>query len=42
MSIAGSYQYPTVESVIYGNPAAEALRGAAERLGAKRVSPGAR
>src|SRR6266403_337627 len=37
MSIAGSYQYPTMESVIYGNPAAEAVLGEAERLGAKRV-----
>jgi hypothetical protein len=26
MRIAGSYQYPTMESVIYGKPAAEALR----------------
>jgi alcohol dehydrogenase class IV len=37
MSNAGSYQYPTMESVIYGKPAAEALREEAERLGAKRV-----
>src|SRR6201987_1317874 len=37
MHIAGSYQYPTMESVIYGKPAAEALREEAERLGAKRV-----
>jgi len=37
MRIAGSYQYPTMESVIYGKPAAEALREEAERLGAKRV-----
>src|SRR5262249_43218765 len=34
---AGSYQYPTMESVIYGKPASEALREEAERLGAKRV-----
>jgi maleylacetate reductase len=37
MRIVGSYQYPTMESVIYGKPAAEALREEAERLGAKRV-----
>src|SRR5216683_1620912 len=37
MRIAGNYQYPTMESVIYGKPAAEALREEAERLGAKRV-----
>lgn len=37
MSKVGSYQYPTMESVIYGKPAAEALREEAERLGAKRV-----
>jgi maleylacetate reductase len=37
MSITGSYQYPTMESVIYGKPAAAALREEAERLGAKRV-----
>jgi maleylacetate reductase len=37
MRIAGSYQYPTMESVIYGKPAAEALREEAERLNAKRV-----
>jgi maleylacetate reductase len=37
MGIAGTYQYPTMESVIYGKPAAEALREEAERLGAKRV-----
>jgi len=37
MSITGSYQYPTMESVIYGKPAAEALREEAERLGARRV-----
>jgi maleylacetate reductase len=37
MPVAGSHQYPTMESVIYGQPAAEALREEAERLGAKRV-----
>src|SRR5258708_16939135 len=37
MGILGSYQYPTMESVIYGKPAAEALREEAERLGARRV-----
>ena len=37
MRIKGSYQYPTMESVIYGKPAAEALREEAERLSAKRV-----
>jgi alcohol dehydrogenase class IV len=37
MHIAGSHQYPTMESVIYGKPAAEALREEAERLGARRV-----
>jgi maleylacetate reductase len=37
MLVAGSYQYPTMESVIYGKPAAEALREEAERLDAKRV-----
>ena len=37
MRIAGSYQYPTMERVIYGKPAAEALREEAERVGAKRV-----
>ena len=37
MRIAGNYQYPTMESVIYGKPAAEALREEAERLDAKRV-----
>src|ERR1700736_2301320 len=37
MGVLGSYQYPTMESVIYGKPAAEALREEAERLGAKRV-----
>src|SRR6201995_3752729 len=37
MRIAGSHQYPTMESVNYGKPAAEALREEAERLGEKRV-----
>ncbi|MGY4402872.1 iron-containing alcohol dehydrogenase [Bradyrhizobium sp. USDA 3315] len=37
MRVTGSHQYPTMESVIYGRPAAEALREEAERLGAKRV-----
>ena len=37
MQIVGSHQYPTMETVIYGKPAAEALREEAERLGAKRV-----
>ena len=37
MRVAGSYQYPTMESVIYGKPAAEALRGEAQRLDAKRL-----
>jgi len=37
MHVAGSHQYPTMESVIYGKPAADALREEAERLGAKRV-----
>ena len=37
MHVAGSHQYPTTESVIYGKPAAEALREEAERLDARRV-----
>ena len=37
MGVTGSHQYPTMETVIYGKPAAEALREEAERLGAKRV-----
>jgi maleylacetate reductase len=37
MLITGRYQYPTMESVIYGKPAAEALREEAERLDARRV-----
>ncbi|NEU94468.1 iron-containing alcohol dehydrogenase [Bradyrhizobium uaiense] len=37
MHVVGSHQYPAMESVIYGKPAAEALREEAERLGAKHV-----
>jgi alcohol dehydrogenase class IV len=37
MRVSGSHQYPAMESVIYGKPAAEALREEAERLDAKRV-----
>ncbi|MGN8544379.1 iron-containing alcohol dehydrogenase [Bradyrhizobium sp. 13971] len=37
MRVTGSHQYPTMESVIYGKPAAEALREEAERLDARRV-----
>ena len=37
MGVVGSHQYPTMETVIYGRPAAEALREEVERLGAKRV-----
>jgi maleylacetate reductase len=37
MQTVGSYQYPPMDSVIYGKPAAEALREEAERLDAKRV-----
>ena len=37
MRTASSYQYPAMESVIYGKPAAEALREEAERLDARRV-----
>ncbi|WP_430649933.1 iron-containing alcohol dehydrogenase [Bradyrhizobium tropiciagri] len=37
MHVVGSHQYPAMETVIYGKPAAEALREEAERLGAKRV-----
>ncbi|WP_271498172.1 iron-containing alcohol dehydrogenase [Bradyrhizobium sp. CCBAU 11357] len=37
MPVVGSHQYPTMESVIYGKPAPEALREEAERLGARRV-----
>ena len=34
---SGSYQYPPMDFVIYGKPAAEALREEAERLGVRRV-----
>jgi maleylacetate reductase len=37
MRAAGSYQYPAMDSVIYGKPAAEASREEAERLNAQRV-----
>jgi maleylacetate reductase len=37
MRPAGSYQYPPMDFVIYGKPAAQALREEAERLDAKRV-----
>ncbi len=37
MRTAGSYQYPPMDFVIYGKPAAEALREEAERLDARRV-----
>jgi maleylacetate reductase len=37
MRAPGAYQYPSMESVIYGKPAAEALREEAERLDARRV-----
>ncbi|MCA1457494.1 iron-containing alcohol dehydrogenase [Bradyrhizobium sp. BRP22] len=37
MHSAGSYQYPSMDFVIYGKPAAEALREEAERLDARRV-----
>ncbi|MGX1167089.1 maleylacetate reductase [Bradyrhizobium sp. USDA 372] len=37
MPVVGSHQYPSMESVIYGKPAPEALREEAERLGAKRA-----
>jgi maleylacetate reductase len=37
MRAAGSYQYPPMDFVIYGKPAAQALREEAERLDAKRV-----
>jgi maleylacetate reductase len=37
MIVSGSYQFPQMDAVIYGKPAAEALREEAERLGAKRV-----
>src|SRR5262249_22867215 len=35
--VAGSYRWPTMESVTYGKPAAEGLGEEAERLGAGRV-----
>jgi maleylacetate reductase len=37
MRAPGSYQYPPMDFVIYGKPAAEALREEAERLNAQRV-----
>jgi len=37
MQTAGSYQFPPMDQVIYGKPAAEALREEAERLDARRV-----
>ncbi len=37
MRAPGSYQYPPMDFVIYGKPAAEALREEAERLNAYRV-----
>jgi maleylacetate reductase len=37
MRAPGSYQYPSMELVIYGKPAAEALREEAERIDARRV-----
>jgi maleylacetate reductase len=37
MRAPGSYQYPPMDFVIYGKPAADALREEAERLGASRV-----
>jgi len=37
MQTAGSYQFPPMEQVIYGKPAAEALREEAERLDARGV-----
>jgi maleylacetate reductase len=37
MQAPGSYQYPSMEFVIYGKPAAAALREEAERLDARRV-----
>jgi maleylacetate reductase len=37
MRAPGSYQYPSMEFVVYGKPAAEALREEAERLDARRV-----
>src|SRR3977135_3168643 len=37
MRDVGSYQYPAMDSVVYGKPAAEALLEEAERLDARRV-----
>lgn len=37
MQAAGSYQYPSMDFVIYGKPSATAIREEAERLGARRV-----
>src|SRR6195256_265848 len=37
MRDVGSYQYPAMDSVVYGKPAAQALREEAERLDARRV-----
>jgi maleylacetate reductase len=37
MRMAGSYQYPHMESVVYGRPAADVLREEAERLNASHV-----
>ncbi|MGB6400020.1 MAG: iron-containing alcohol dehydrogenase [Bradyrhizobium sp.] len=37
MRTAGSYQFPPMDQVIYGKPAAEALGEEAERLNARRV-----
>src|SRR5437868_14308311 len=37
MQTAGSYQFPPMDQVIYGKPAAEALREEAERLDARGV-----
>jgi maleylacetate reductase len=37
MRSAGSYQYPPMDFVIYGKPAAQTLREEAERLDAERV-----
>jgi maleylacetate reductase len=37
MRAPGSYQYPPMDFVIYGKPAAEALREEAERLDAQRL-----
>ena len=37
MRAPGSYQYPSMDFVVYGKPAAQALSEEAERLNAKRV-----